>query len=402
MISRKKVVSFIIGSLITISCESFEPGDPSGIELYMTSTLVKSAENCKDSTIVFVEWDPMISSDFSTYEIRRKVNNDSAWIIVFTSQDPYSTSMMDTVPDDDDLIYQLSVITNENNRMTVTDSVDNIELTHFYVYSHGNSDLNPGFISYLGVMEATASKYTDAGDTLEVLDNTITGIHWNLLDKSLLVSGNNTILQGGNGADPIINIEVGILEGFQITGGYIERGNGVGLVAGGDAWVRKCEIYGNSTTYGKGSAVIMKESARINNCLVYGNSPRPVIFNNVSGGSFINNTIVSQDQEFTNISGEFTYMNNIVYAGEMIFDSVDSVQVTFNYNLIYGTEVTGDIQFGSNTIYTEPGFMNFVNFILSPESEAINSGNPSSEYDNLDGTRNTMGYEGGPYGWSPE
>ncbi|MFM7203945.1 MAG: MopE-related protein [Myxococcota bacterium] len=102
-----------------------------------------------------------------------------------------------------------------------------------------------------------------------------------------------------------------------------------------------------------------------------------------------------------------TVMNNLftfAAAGALLYAETSGLEVSrITYNDFYSspslTNVSGLVT-SNNNLSVDPRFTNVLgeNFSLLPESTVINAGNPSTTYNDLDGTTNQLGAYGGPLG----
>ena len=176
--------------------------------------------------------------------------------------------------------------------------------------------------------------------------------------------------------------------------------NGAIEINNSNVVVENCVFKINSCIYGGGlfisnsGAVIKNNIFRDNDAEIYGgamflqNSNALIINNtiykntcfNFGGGVVLRDPLTTEIQNnifFANLS--FTGDNRIAYV------SGDSSNVNEQYNYL---------AFGS----MNPMFISNDNLHLSSESPSINEGNPASEYNDVNGTRNDQGAFGGPFG----
>jgi hypothetical protein len=176
--------------------------------------------------------------------------------------------------------------------------------------------------------------------------------------------------------------------------------NGAIEISGTTVIVKHCVFRNNGARYGGGLAVfdsnvrIENNIFRNNDADLYGGA----MFLLNSTAIIINNTIY--DNYCVNFGGAIVFwdplstelQNNIIYDynsptpdGPIAIASGDSTNITELYNYL---------AFGS----MNPMFISYDNLHLSLESPCINAGNPASEYNDVNGTRNDQGAFGGPLG----
>jgi len=91
-------------------------------------------------------------------------------------------------------------------------------------------------------------------------------------------------------------------------------------------------------------------------------------------------------------------------AGNIVFDyvsmsgvpiSVTSASADVTHNLCFNN--SGDCPAGEGNLNTDPGFVDLIDYELSPTSPAIDAGPTDYARADLDRTRNDMGVHGGPW-----
>lgn len=246
-----------------------------------------------------------------------------------------------------------------------------------------------------------------------------------------------TTLQGSGSAGPVLAMQAGttlnsIVEGFTITGGTGGYGGGIFIANGGGATVRK-NIIRNNTASNEGAGLFSYPSnpITIDNCIFESNSMsgigragactglgttstvRNCVFSNNSsnsGGAIY--AIVSQTTTLTNCTfygnsapngsaidgdGQVVLQNCIFWnhqGNPIRSHSGGSAMATFSCI----QNGTGQPWFGTGCIAADPLLISpsTGNFKLQQNSPAINAGNPAAAFNDPDGSRNDMGYTGGP------
>ncbi len=176
--------------------------------------------------------------------------------------------------------------------------------------------------------------------------------------------------------------------------------NGAIEISGTTVIVKQCVFRNNGARYGGGLAVfdsnviIENNIFRDNDAEIYGgamflqNSDAVIINNTIYRNTCFNygGGVVLRDPLTTEIQNNI-FFNNLSFTGDNRISIVagDSSNVTEQYNYL---------AFGS----MNPLFISIDNLHLSSDSPCINEGNPASEYNDVNGTRNDQGAFGGPLG----
>ena len=123
-----------------------------------------------------------------------------------------------------------------------------------------------------------------------------------------------------------------------------------------------------------------------------------VIINSSNNISLINNTILTHGKGITADNSEAVIMNNIV-AGNNNYGIQYSSSSRLDYNDFWNNSTNYNNNApGANDISANPLFVDSArqNFQLAFNSECIDAGNPDQKYNDLDGSRNDIGFTGGP------
>lgn len=214
-----------------------------------------------------------------------------------------------------------------------------------------------------------------------------------------------TIDGGGNSGDAVDAVGNSIgpdtkLEGFTITGavngGGMPGGGGVFCNSGARPDIGNCRITGNDA----GVALWNGSAAYVHNCIIDHNT-----YDAVSTGAFatiVNNTIHANRIGFYDNSGYGpVFMNNIVTGNSLygIYGPSGGTQPTLSYNDVWGNAtdyhqaVPGVGCDSADPLYADTAA---ADYRLLAGSPCIDAGNPASQYNDPDGTRNDMGAFGGP------
>ena len=178
-----------------------------------------------------------------------------------------------------------------------------------------------------------------------------------------------------------------------LTNGAIEISNSNVVVENCVFKINRC-IYGGGLFILNSGAVIKNNIFRDNDAEVYGgamflqNSDAVIINNTIYRNTCFNygGGVVLLDPLTTEIQNNI-FFNNLSFTGDNRISIVagDSSNVTEQYNYL---------AFGS----MNPMFNSSDDLHLSTGSPCINKGNPASEYNDVNGTRNDQGAFGGPLG----
>lgn len=307
-------------------------------------------------------------------------------------------------------------------------------------------------ISSMRVQAATIS--VDAGQSIQLAidaasDGDIIAVAPGTYDEdinfggkaiTLVGAGSESIIQGtGNG--PVVTINSGegsdsVLDSFQITGGLADRGGGI-LIQGSSPTITRTIIFNNRARV-QGSGVFLNASNALltNNLIVYnasgGGDPHSVEIADAAP-QIINNTIVRGDSNAIILRGNSPalVMNNILAlnGGRGICDFSADGSALIHYNLFFRNRKGALLTNGRNfhkirraghqiglprllgNVDGSPGFvvtlpprkrpatgLRVQGFTLDPDvfSAALHAGDPDTTFNNPDGTRNTLGFTGGP------
>jgi parallel beta-helix repeat protein len=178
---------------------------------------------------------------------------------------------------------------------------------------------------------------------------------------------------------------------------------------------------------------------QVTNNIFFQNSIHGVKCNNFSAPNIINNTFIDNLYYgiFLNLNSNPHFRNNIVYGNnkggivceaasfpainynDVFFNNIDSVMVVNQQTMdttwiIDSTGLNfdncpsgvGDFDTTGIDVFHNfslgPAFLNYVDFTLSGASPCIDAGDPSSQFNDYDGSRNDLGAFGGPLGdWMP-
>jgi PKD repeat protein len=139
------------------------------------------------------------------------------------------------------------------------------------------------------------------------------------------------------------------------------------------------------------------ESPEISNNIILGASGAGIVLDNTTA-RVINNTLLDLDTgiDLTHGSAPTIYNNIIAYNGAGIQTDGTADLSGLDYNNLWSNG-TSLLQ-GSNNVYSDPLFVDEINYHLQFDSLARDAGNPAEAYNDKDGSRNDMGADGGPRG----
>jgi hypothetical protein len=319
-------------------------------------------------------------------------------------------------------------------------------------------------IAVAGILPAVASAVTitvtpgssiqaaiDAAGTGDVI-SVATGEYAEDIDfrgKAIAVIGAGDVsIIRGTGQSSVVRFASGegaesVLDSVTVTGGVADRGGGI-YIAGSSPTILRSVIIGNrARQQGSGVYVEAGSPQLYNNLIAYngsaGGDPHSVEIQSAAP-RLINNTIVRSDSNGIILRGTSpaVIMNNIIAfngtraaggrRGRGICDFSGGA-ATIHYNLFYRNVVAAVLTDGKDyrrvrdvqraaglprfkgNADASPGFRRRVprtselaaadDFALRPNGRAVGAGSLDPQFNNLDGTRNTVGFTGGPYAAAP-
>lgn len=216
----------------------------------------------------------------------------------------------------------------------------------------------------------------------------------NILVKNNVIKDNYNSCGGGGGiysyqSSPIIvnNIFIENVAGISPNGEWCGNWYGGGIMAYyGSPQIMNCVFKQNKAQHEGGAMRVYEtENTKILNCV------------------FFDNQLIGEWNRGSVIEG---------YGSSMVLDIINCIFWNSNSNPIdsYYTNPTinisysltdfndSDAIFGNGIIYSDPLFTDETEFRLNNNSPCINSGDPNSQYNDNDGSRNDMGAYGGPNG----
>jgi len=208
-----------------------------------------------------------------------------------------------------------------------------------------------------------------------------------------------------NGGSPLVKNN--IVTGFGHYGIYLWNAS-TAIVCGNR--VLNNSIVGGPLDYG---IMCLSSKPLIANNLISGNECGCYIgWHGSDGAQFINNTVVNNLYE-----GLWCYSSNPVVKNNILTGNSSGVSASFdnatpvltyndswgNSGLNYDAQSTGVITIGAGSISVDPLFLTTApgDYKLAPASPCRDTGDPAAIYNDLDMSRNDMGWTGGPCA-SPE
>ncbi len=389
--------------------------------LFQVSATV-SAQRLIDSAFVDLSWPVIGIDDFREFRINRRyaepVNTDQgAWVELAIIADPRTSSWRDTIFDDEDLTYSVTVIRQDGPYGSSVVTLAVPHTTHLVV---------PTDMATLAA--AALSPMMDDGDSVLVLPGTYVVSSLTILGKGLNIIGlegaGSTYLEGDPlGPDSVmIRVEGGLVQGFTIEMGTALFGGGI--QAGGSALLRHLVLRSNRARVGLvqpwggfGGAAYLSDLARMENCLVFSNSavkrgggifidPNPgqvriincTIYGNVAEGQYTS-PFFSAGGGIASNNG-VARVENCIVVGNTGEDIRPLPPDIFAPAVWYTNASQEWLGVSSTNLAVDPLFLNpgGGDFRLADGSPCIDAGNPDPAYNDPDGSPNDMGAFGGPYG----
>lgn len=239
-----------------------------------------------------------------------------------------------------------------------------------------------------------------------VLINNCTGTEFSGFTVTPAVGSSATVGIEASAGGPLVknNIVSGFTDGIRLLSGT------TALVCG-----NRIQNNGNSgngiVDYG---ILCLHSKPLISNNLISGNEVGCYIgWHESDGAQFINNTVVNNGSD-----GLWCYRSNPVVKNNIVTGNTPGISASFDnatpvltYNNVwnnsgfgnYSAQQTGVINIGTGSLSVDPLFATASpgDYELAPTSPCHNAGDSAAIYNDLDGSRNDMGWTGGPCA-SPE
>ncbi len=378
-----------------MSCKPFNSENEK--EAAFTLTIEHNITRITDSAYVNLTWDEISVQGFKRWVIERKKESETRWFKAGQIDSRLTTKFKDVIFDDENLLYRVAV-EDTNGNLKWAEAITEIPKTKYLIVP---GEQRTPKIAY-------ETPLIDDGDSIFVGPGEY--------HDALKMVGKNVLIESIEGFDNTflfhrVEMSTGVLKGFSITDGLgAEKDNGGGVHATGDALIRNCFIWNNQTGR-HGGGVFLKDKASLYNSILFanhsGNSNHNLYISNATG-SVINNTFVLADTiEGNNVTAYslksgFVFLNNIMLHGTTF--ALDTTSTHHGSVIIDYSRMDSVSLAGSNLIMDDPQLIGLDQtppvFLLAKDSPCINAGHPDEQYNNVDGTRNTMGAFGGPGGRS--
>ena len=377
--------------LLSISCEWPFNTTPTEDDVFGL-TVNHNITRLMPSAEINLTWNEITVEQFVMYKIERMRIQDTLWTSIVELSDAFQLSYVDTIWDDDDLIYRVGIIDLDENVLWATTSITIPKTTSVLVpdefktiqpaFSHGIIDDGDTILVYPGLYQ----------ETLGIAGK-------NVLIKSIQGFQMTTLWPDSSGGKQVIFIASGILQGFTIEQGapsYAKPGGGIYITQNGT--VQNCYITRNESQ-GVGGGVFLVNDGNLYNNIIFqnlGQTGGNGIYISSAHGEIINNTFFNNDIVINGNCTGLVLRNNIIYQSQPDISYTNSaVQsgIIIDFNLL-----DENINVGSDYINADPEFLDQIDFKLSPTSPCIDAGHPDGQYLDTDGSRNDIGAYGGPCG----
>ena len=372
-----------------MSCKPFNSKEEN--EALFTLAINHNITRITDSAYVDLTWDEITVYGFKRWIIERKQENESRWFKAGEIESRLKTKFRDVIYDDENLLYRVAIEDTSGN-MKWAEAIIDIPKTKYLMVPE---EQRTPKIAY-------ESPLIDEGDSIFVGPGEY--------HDALKMVGKNVLIESMEGFEKTVlahRVEMndGTLKGFSIIDGVgAGKDNGGGIYAVGNATIRNCYV-GQNKTGNHGGGIFLKDKASLFNSILYSNhsdvSNHNLFISNATG-QVINNTFVLTDgvegNNVTayNLKSGFVFLNNIMLYGTTF--ALDTTITSHSSVIIdYSRMVSVSIS-GPNLIMDDPKLIDLTPsaFYLAKDSPCIHAGHPDEKYNNLDGSRNTMGFTGGP------
>ncbi len=379
--------------LLVIGCVDLfdtEPTDKDELfKLYVTHAIDKIT----DSAPINLSWDEITIENFYAFKIERHSVSETEWQLVTMIYDRAVFSHTDSVYDDEDIYYRIGIYDLDGNVRRAEASIS-IPVTRSLFIPQ----------DYASIQAAFNSLVIDDGDTIYVAPGKYYG-PLAFYEKEIFITSTEGPLKTkiqpeDDKFERVISMGSSTLSGFTIMGGDPANGQpGGGIYLAGNGTVKKCIIKENNSG-GFGGGIFITEKGKLYNNIIYDNtstfSGNGIRIQNAHG-EIINNTIAHNSVAASGDLDLLVFRNNIVndpmMVDFMLIDILSTKMMSVDYNC-FDTQLA----VGENNIFGDPDFIitNSCVFNINESSICISAGHPDTEYNNTDGSRNTIGAYGGP------
>ena len=372
-----------------MSCKPFNSKEEN--EALFTLAINHNITRITDSAYVDLTWDEITVYGFKRWIIERKQENESRWFKAGEIESRLKTKFRDVIYDDENLLYRVAIEDTSGN-MKWAEAIIDIPKTKYLMVPE---EQRTPKIAY-------ESPLIDEGDSIFVGPGEY--------HDALKMVGKNVLIESMEGFEKTVlahRVEMndGTLKGFSIIDGVgAGKDNGGGIYAVGNATIRNCYV-GQNKTGNHGGGIFLKDKASLFNSILYDNhsdvSNHNLFISNATG-QVINNTFVLTDgvegNNVTayNLKSGFVFLNNIMLYGTTF--ALDTTITSHSSVIIDYSRMASVSISGPNLIMDDPKLIDLTPsaFYLAKNSPCIHAGHPDEKYNNLDGSRNTMGFTGGP------
>lgn len=381
-----------IWALFCFSCDwPFNTEETEGEVFGLTVSL--EVERIVDSAAVELSWDPVSVENFSHFRIERQSTADSDWVFIEDVENALSVSYKDYIQDDEDLDYRVGIMDINENGLWAEGSASVPRTTRLYVPDEWSSPAKAFKSALIDNGDSILVKSGEYTDTLSMVGKSVYVASISELDTVVLLAR--------------VWMNTGVLKGFTIRDVLSGHQQGGGVFISGNGLVLNCFIRDNWTGR-NGGGVYLREGGSLYNSVLFNNSSDNGSMNlyvEDAYGKVVNNTFVlAGDLEYddnvtvSKLESGFEFLNNIVFGSNIFKVSLaGSDSIVIDYSRLNSASIAGD-----SSITDDPRFTSldatFPDLHLLPDSPCIHAGHPGQEYNNVDGTRNTMGAYGGPLG----
>jgi hypothetical protein len=372
-----------------MSCKPFNSKEEN--EALFTLAINHNITRITDSAYVDLTWDEITVYGFKRWIIERKQENESRWFKAGEIESRLKTKFRDVIYDDENLLYRVAIEDTSGN-MKWAEAIIDIPKTKYLMVPE---EQRTPKIAY-------ESPLIDEGDSIFVGPGEY--------HDALKMVGKNVLIESMEGFEKTVlahRVEMndGTLKGFSIIDGVgAGKDNGGGIYAVGNATIRNCYV-GQNKTGNHGGGIFLKDKASLFNSILYDNhsdASNHNLFISNATGQVINNTFVLTDgvegNNVTayNLKSGFVFLNNIMLYGTTF--ALDTTITSHSSVIIDYSRMASVSISGPNLIMDDPKLIDLTpsTFYLAKNSPCIHAGHPDEKYNNLDGSRNTMGFTGGP------
>ena len=372
-----------------MSCKPFNFKEEN--EALFTLAINHNITRITDSAYVDLTWDEITVYGFKRWIIERKQENESRWFKAGEIESRLKTKFRDVIYDDENLLYRVAIEDTSGN-MKWAEAIIDIPKTKYLMVPE---EQRTPKIAY-------ESPLIDEGDSIFVGPGEY--------HDALKMVGKNVLIESMEGFEKTVlahRVEMndGTLKGFSIIDGVgAGKDNGGGIYAVGNATIRNCYV-GQNKTGNHGGGIFLKDKASLFNSILYDNhsdASNHNLFISNATGQVINNTFVLTDgvegNNVTayNLKSGFVFLNNIMLYGTTF--ALDTTITSHSSVIIDYSRMASVSISGPNLIMDDPKLIDLTPsaFYLAKNSPCIHAGHPDEKYNNLDGSRNTMGFTGGP------